>query len=191
MLASSFLWAILNPITVQSDDIHHSEVLEFGDQQIPYRGTCLFWGGGVSSDDFFRGLKRKDTSHGPIFRKGPDRVNFYPEHLQIVIRVGQHECDKHGVASFSSLVIPDQMAVGLSFKAQWKDEMQLQPAEDFVQLPFKRKSKIYSVAGEEFSTNLIEYTFTLSSQNTPLTRHLIVTVTMPDGQQLIRLAAFP
>lgn len=166
--------------------------IEFGWQQTFLRDTCFFWGGYAFSGDYFHGLKRKDSPHGPIFRKGNKVLKYYPAQLQVIIRVAQSECDARGVPSSLSLpTIPDDFAASLRFRAEWKTGAHAEPFKEFAQSQFRHETREFNLAGEQIRSDVLEYTFNLDSHEIPLTDHLIVVVTDLRGEQLVRLSAFP
>jgi len=168
-----------------------SNTIDFGYQETFINGICIFWGGDASSGDFFRDLRREDSPDGPIYRKGKKIVEYYPEQLQVVIRVVQHECNERGVPSLNSLPITDDFAGSLRCKAEWKIGMHQETAKDFTVLHLQHKTRNTALGNEGISSDVIEYSFNLSGHQIPLASHLIVIVTDSQEAQLARLSAFP
>jgi hypothetical protein len=186
-----FLGSGTPPDATPSQEIHQSNGIDFGGQQTLSRGTCFYWGGHAFSGDYFHGLTRKDSPDGPIFRKEGKVLKYYPERLQVVIRVAQHECDARGVPALSSLTISDDFAAALRFSAEWKAGTHAEPGKDLVLLGFQHKVRKFDLGGEQGLSDVLECSFNLDSHEIPLTSHLIVKVTDSEGTQLVRLSAFP
>jgi hypothetical protein len=179
------------PDATLPQEIHRSDGIDFGGQQTLSRGTCFYWGGHASSGNYFHGLTRKDSPHGPIFRKGGKVLKYYPERLQVVIRVAQHECDAREVPALSSLTMSDDFAASLRFSAEWKAGAHAEPGKNLVLLGFQHKTRNFDLGSEQVLSDVLEYSFNLDCHEIPLTSHLIIKVTDSEDTQLVRLSAFP
>lgn len=177
--------------TAVSQEIHPSGGIDFGWQQTLLKDSCLFWGGDATSGDYFRGLRRKDSALGPIFRKGRTILKYYPEQLHVVIRVAQYKCNARGVPSLSTQPIRDDFAASLRFRAEWKDGTHAEPATEFVPLLIHHKTKEFTLTDEQILSDVLEYSFSLRCHEIPLTNHLIVIITDLEGTLFVRLSAFP
>src|ERR1700689_221072 len=101
-------------------------VIDFGPQLLQMDDGCLALNGTVTSGSFFEDLKRIETGNRFEFIKGGRVVRDYPESLTTSIRiVGQ--CAVTLSNPPPSIFHGDSYS--LKFEVEWKDGMQLRPAE--------------------------------------------------------------
>jgi hypothetical protein len=187
-----FLAAIgIFPDSTSSSEIPQSDAISFGGQETILEGTCLFWGGDVSSGDFFQVLQRKDSATGPVFSKHGRKYRQYPDKLKVIIRLSQNDCDKRGVPVLGTRLISDDLASSFAFKADWKEGLHQVSCVEFTQKRFRRSSHPFTLGGQEFSDDVIQYEFSVSGRDVPLTGHLILAVSDTRGNPIVRLSAFP
>jgi hypothetical protein len=55
-------------------------------------GGCVGFGPYFHAGTFFRGIKRSNTPHGPVFRRGRQIVTEFPEQMDLIVDVGPARC---------------------------------------------------------------------------------------------------
>ncbi|MGA8037559.1 MAG: hypothetical protein WA823_01055 [Candidatus Acidiferrales bacterium] len=138
--------------------------------------TCVTFEPFMQAGDFFDGLQRLDLPSGPMFRKNSTQVTTYPTYVTVDMHVNIHECDSNLYTAASS---PDFVA-GMKFRAQWKREMDMRPADFTVE-----KVPLNLEEGD----NRLLFVLRIKNQNVPLTDHLIISVWTDHGKLLSRMSA--
>ena len=62
---------------------------------IRVREGCVGFIAYFHSGTFFQGIKRTETPHGPVFRKGNRIVTQFPDQMDLVVDVGPGRCSKN------------------------------------------------------------------------------------------------
>jgi hypothetical protein len=167
-----------------------TDVIYFGGQPLASKDSCFFWGGTLSSGDFFRDLKRKDSSRGTRYYRKNKEVLLYPEELYVTVRVTHPECDDRGnVTSLQGLELPEDFGASFTFKVEWKNGVQLNPADNFTVLSREHKPTAFNLMSAQFSNDVVEFGISVRSKAVPLSDHLIVSVLDANGKNIVRLSA--
>jgi hypothetical protein len=162
--------------------------IDFGPQLLQMDDGCLALNGTVSSGSFFEDLKRIEADHRFEFTKSGRVVTDYPESVTTSIRVvGQ--CAVTLSSPPASIFHGDSYS--LRFEVEWKDGMELKPAE--LSAGAARCTGYTSVAipKQDYTIPTITCQLTVESKGVPLADHLIVSVFAADGRRLTRLSARP
>jgi hypothetical protein len=162
--------------------------IAFGPQLLQMGDGCLALNGSVTSGRFFEDLKRIETGNRFEFTKGGRVVTDYPESLITSIRiVGQ--CAATFSNPPSSIFRDDSYA--LKFEVEWKDGMQLRPAELAPGVVHCTAYASIPIPRQDYTIPSIACQLTVDSKGVPLADHLIVSVYTADGKFLTRLSARP
>jgi len=163
--------------------------VRFGAQMLRLEDGCAFLDGKVSSGDFFDHLNRTDTAGRFEYRKRGKLVTEYPETVRTSIRIVGNQCTSVLSNSPSSIFKGDSYA--LRFRVEWKDGMQLSPADfDPASVQCVGYSSVVMPA-REVTIPSLSCQMTVASKGVPLSNHLIVSVFAADGSWLARLSAAP
>jgi hypothetical protein len=163
-------------------------VIDFGPQLLHVGDGCLALNGTVMSGTFFDDLKRIETGHRFEFTKSGRVVTEYPESLTTSIRiVGQ--CAATLSNPPSSIFHGDSYS--LKFEVEWKDGMQLRPAELSAEAAHCTGYSSTPIPRQDYTIPSITCQLTVESKGVPLADHLIVSVLTADGKRLTRLSARP
>jgi hypothetical protein len=162
--------------------------VEFGPQLLQVDDGCLALNGTVMSGKFFDDLTRIETGNRFKFTKSGRVVTEYPESLTTSIRiVGQ--CAATLSNPPSSIFHGDSYS--LKFQVEWKDGMQLRPAELSAEPAHCTAYSSVPIPRQDYTIPSITCTLTVESRGVPLADHLIVSVLTADGKRLTRLSARP
>jgi hypothetical protein len=163
-------------------------VIDFGPQLLHMDDGCLALNGTVTSGNFFEDLKRMETGSRFEFTKGGRVVTDYPELLTTSIRIiGQ--CAATLSNPPSSVFHGDSFS--LKFGVEWKDGMQLRPAELSPDFAHCTGYSSIPIPKQAYTIPSITCQLTVESKGVPLADHLIVSVYTADGKRLTRLSARP
>jgi hypothetical protein len=160
------------------------------------QGMCLFVWGMMTAPDFFAGLERRETPEGPQFRRGSRVVSQFPGEMIVRVRMREFPCHVR-VKQDEGPPLPEltlETMNSLRFEAQWKRGMRLRPVENLTLRTFfvdKDQPRLFvsMPAAAAPAPSAWNYEFVVSSENVPLTDHLILSVFAPDGRRLVRVSA--
>jgi hypothetical protein len=163
-------------------------VIAFGPQLLLMDDGCLALNGTVTSGSFFEDLKRIETGSRFEFTKSGRVVTDYPESLTTSIRiVGQ--CAATSTNPPSSIFHGGSYS--LKFEVEWKDGMQLRPADLSPGVAHCTAYSSIPIPKQDYTIPSIACQLTVESKGVPLADHLIVSVYTADGKFLTRLSARP
>lgn len=154
-------------------------------------GPCLSIRGVVSAPQFFKDLKRRETSRGIEFRRGADVVQFFPKELSVRILIREFPCHV-GLTQVSPLLMTTEKMSSLRFAAFWKQGMQMRPVENLTRPTFyRRREQPTALVGVPVTIqrDTWVYEFTVSSRDVPLTDDLILEIFNQDGTRVVRVSA--
>jgi hypothetical protein len=63
---------------------------------IRVREGCVGFMPYFHSGTFFEGIKRTETPHGPVFRRGRQVITQFPDQMDLIVEVGVGRCSKNG-----------------------------------------------------------------------------------------------
>jgi len=160
----------------------------FGAQLLHLDDGCLALDGAVTSGNFFEDLKRTEIGSRFEFRKRGRVVTEYPESVTTSIRIAGGQCAATLSNRPSSIFRGDSYS--LKFQVEWKDGMQLRPA-DLSPIVAHCVGSSSIIPGQDVTIPSITCQMTVDSKGVPLVDHLIVSVYAVDGKRLTRLSAGP
>ena len=166
---------------------------------------CAAFGAIATAGDFFNGLKRHDTKHGPEYKRKSAVVTEYPDSVLIILKAGLSACahpdtepsndnacahpdTESSNGNTPPLMRLDAAIIGaLRFEAFWKDNFTMKPAQVAI-LSSRYVGQPYSIRR---SANWWEYTLKVRTQGIPINYDLILIALAPDRHRLARFALRP
>jgi hypothetical protein len=158
--------------------------------------TCILFVAQLSAGDFFLGLRIKETSSGPEYWSGPQRVTKFPPELTVNVLAYLGTCGRPETADLRSAKTELQ---ALRWTAAWKTGMKLRPVKglDVVQAESSLDDELEKRTGIPSPPPLSsgaprtawKVTLHLHEGDAALTDSLIVTASTKDGTQVTRFAA--
>ena len=163
--------------------------INFGSQAINSSNGCLFVNGTLSSGNFFRELKRKDSEAGSEYSRNGQAVTRYPETLTASIQILGNQCS-HSTSSASAIFSGDSYA--LTLQVDWKTGMEMRPAAlSPVVAHCVGSSALINNSEDVMTVPALTCQVTVDSKGVPLADHLIVSLYGADGQRITRISAAP
>lgn len=164
-------------------------MIDFGPQLLYLADGCVSIDGTVAAGTFFGDLKRIQTGSRPAYIKNGRVVTYYPQSLTASIRLVGRQCEAGVSNSFPTLLNGDSYS--LTFQVEWKDGMQMRPAEFSPVVARCVGSRILTDPAKTLSFPEITCQVNVDSRGVPLADHLIVSIFTSDGKRLTRLSAAP
>ena len=155
-------------------------------------GPCFRLAGRVTAPRFFDNLKRIDTDHGAVFRRGGEPVTHFPDAVLLSFVLRDQPCNP-GIQQVGTRVYLTREMVGsLQLSLYWKRGVDLRPVEKFKELRAsvtRIAPYAASVAAEIPERFEWSYDLAIPSAGVPLTDSLVLVFRLPDGHIATRVAA--
>ena len=143
-----------------------------------FHTTCIFYEVFFISDQFFKGMRAKQTSSGAEFTKGKTRYETFPKRLVVDVQATIYKCpmkpDQFPAPGFGEGLMSDP-----SFELSWKDKSKnVIPVE---LLSAQQQHQTLSIRWDYF--------LELSAEDVPLTNTLLIDVSLRRGTTHYQLTA--
>lgn len=158
-------------------------------------GPCFRISGRMSAPGFFDHLKRIDTDHGTIFRRGSETVTEFPERVVLSFVVRDHydqTCPPKVENAGTSPFLTRTLMSSLQLYLYWKRGVELRPIRDVQSKYFSVDPVIpYAAAQAHSLPQKLEwsYQYLVPSEGVPLTDSLVLVLRTQDGRIAARVAA--
>ena len=147
---------------------------------------CLFFLGALGAGDLFRGMRRTDSSDGPIFRKGGRSYRYFPDEVPLLLIVTASRCRKDGTEYGPWRPAALDLLRSVHVEAAYIADLKLHPLE----VGLAEQGTVDDPA--RLGTWAWEYRFVIQTKGVELRDPVIVWVLSRDGKKLaecpIRLA---
>jgi hypothetical protein len=157
-------------------------------------GSCFRLSGQMNAPDFFDGLRRMDSEEGTSYYLRGQLVTEFPGEVQIIIRLLDFPCSLDLKDTLVRPPITRETMATLRLNFYWKQGVHMRPVEDTKRTAAEVRRIGTFAAGPAADDELApryewSYTFTVKSENIPLTNDLVLIITGEDGKIAARVAA--
>jgi len=157
-------------------------------------GSCFRLSGQMKAPDFFDGLRRMDSEEGTSYYLRGRLVTEFPGEVQIIIRLLDFPCSLDLKDTLVRPPITRETMATLRLNFYWKQGVHMRPVEDTKRTAAEVRRIGTFAAGPAADDELApryewSYTFTVKSENIPLTNDLVLIITGEDGKIAARVAA--
>jgi hypothetical protein len=155
-------------------------------------GVCFRVSGEMNAREFFDHLKRVDTEHGTVFRRGTETVSDFPGELLLSFDIHDQPCAP-GVREIEAHTYLTREMIGtLRLYFYWKRGVELRPVKNITEVrssvepivPYA--GKLASELPKRFAWS---YQLAVPSAGVPLTDSLVLVFRSTDGRIAARVAA--
>jgi hypothetical protein len=158
-------------------------------------GPCFRISGRMTAPGFFDSLKRIDGEHGATFRRGPETVTQFPDHVLLSFSVRDfydQTCPAKVENAGASPYLTRAVMSSLNLSFYWKHGVELRPITG-VESKFFSVEPVIPYAGRQ-ARGLPQkfewsYQFLVPSAGVPLTDSLVLVMRTDDGHIAARVAA--
>jgi hypothetical protein len=156
---------------------------------VPFREGCLAFNGYFYSGTFFRGIKRKKTPQGPIFRKGHRIITQFPDEMELIVDVGPGRCAKRAIATWAGEWPPEWVKTPHAEATVIRD---LKPVPLEIDLSEERMLRGEDVGIDSpFAYGIWQYWFRLTSKGVQFTDMMRFVLFSKTGEKLAELTYRP
>jgi hypothetical protein len=183
MIAVLLISIALPPPTIGR---HYGRVVLMGKWTLIFDDGRVIFHAGMMAGDFFDQLERRETADGERFLVHSGRysrpVTDYPNSLVVNVFASRWDSrdtpfDKRWTGTAAALM------GSLQFKAAWKTGLKMRPVS---------AATVRRLAKNEMGPNTLRgYELAVDSQGVPLTDHLIVDVSDPESNLVVRFSGAP
>jgi hypothetical protein len=157
-------------------------------------GSCFRISGQMNAPDFFEGLRRVDSEEGTSYYLRNQLVTEYPEEVQIVLHLLDFPCTLDLRDTVVRPPITREMMATLRLNFFWKQGVHLRPVEGSKRNTVEVRRIGTFAAGPAADEELARryewsYTFTVNSENVPLTNNLVLVIEDEEHKIAARVAA--
>jgi hypothetical protein len=148
----------------------------------------------MNAPDFFEGLRRVDSEEGTSYYLRNQLVTEYPEEVQIVLHLLDFPCTLDLRDTVVRPPITREMMATLRLNFFWKQGVHLRPVEGSKRNTVEVRRIGTFAAGPAADEELARryewsYTFTVNSENVPLTNNLVLVIEDEEHKIAARVAA--
>jgi len=182
LLFAVYLISFANPAAVLAKKQKNMKETDFGtgvktgSSIITYHDTCIWVQVFFIADQFFKGLRERETPSGPEFSKDKKLIRSFPDRIVVDVEATVYRCTPR-----PDEIIPPDYAYGLmtgaSFKASWKEGAETQAAP------------VLFIEERHRPGLRWDYFFQLPARDVPLTDRLLVDISFRHGISQTRLEA--
>jgi len=156
---------------------------------VPFREGCLVFNGYFYSGTFFRGIKRKKTPQGPIFRRGHRVITQFPDQMELIVDAGPGRCARDAIGAWAGEWPPEWIR---NPHAQATVIRDLKPVPLEIGLSEERMLRGGDVAIDApFAYGIWQYWFRLASKGVQFTDMMRFVLYSKSGEKLAELTYRP
>lgn len=165
----------------QERDREYGEFVQVAVDAARIGDKCLSFVTYISSDEFFRGLRRERRGNKVIFRRKGQQVEYFPRQIAIDIVAEPIKCRAAGSSQSAEVDWNfDDLARSLQIEVQWKEGAHTKNAEI-----------VHSAAEPEPWTEINRrwwFQLVVKSEGVPLEQSMVVTILRATGQRMTRFS---
>jgi hypothetical protein len=156
-------------------------------------GSCFRLTGQVTAPDFFDGLRRIDTAEGSTYTLREKVVTDYPPELFLIVHILDFSCTLDLKETATRPALTREMMSTLRLNFFWKEGVAMRPVESVKRTAAgirRLESYVTGAAAKELAPRFEwNYSFTVNSEDVPLTNDLVLVIEDEDHKIAARTAA--